>query len=73
MCFKRLDLYSYIPDENGSPVCTIGSIRSFHSFCSSPGKDQAPEPPDVIKRAPHHICMRSLCQVSQVYQDIPGM
>ena len=61
MCFKRLDLNNYILDENGSPVCTIDSVRSFHPFFTAvSGKDQAPESPDVIKKATHHICTRPL-------------
>ena len=34
-------------DENGSPVCTIGSIPSFHKLLAQlPGKDWAPDSPD---------------------------
>ena len=58
MCFKRLGLHNYVLDGNGSPVCTIGSIRSFHTLLLQlPDKDQAPEPPDVIKKATHHMSM----------------
>ena len=59
MCFKRVDLYNHVSynlDENGSPVCTIDSIRSFHTLLlQSPCEDQAPEPPDVSKKVTYHI------------------
>ena len=52
---------NYVLDGNGSPVCTIGSISSFHTLLLQlPGKDQAPEPPHVIMKATHHMCMEPL-------------
>ena len=56
MCFKRLELFSHVLDEAGSPVCTIQSIRSFHMhLLQSRGKDLTSEPPVAIKQATYGI------------------
>ena len=67
MCFKRLDVFNHALKENGSLVCTIDTIHSFHALIlQSRVKGQLPEPPNEVTNAMYGVrkrwtkCHRSL-------------